>query len=261
MRYDADRPTPREATTDAMVMAGREIVVTLRRPAIVLVAFVQPVLLVLLFRYVFGGAISTPGTSYVQFLLPGILVLTAIFGAIVTGVGLSEDLKKGLVDRLRSLPMARSAVLVGRTLSDLVRSVTTLALVFGVGVLVGFRPTEPVFRVLAALVLLLGFAYVFSWISAAIGLLLRDPEATQSIGLAWVFPLTFASSAFVPTSSMPSAVQAFADVNPVTLCVDAVRALMIGGDATQPLLGTLAWFVVLMAVFAPLAIRRYQSLQ
>jgi ABC transporter DrrB family efflux protein len=254
------RPTAHEALTDAAVMAERELAATLRKPTLVLIAVIQPVLLVLLFRYVFGGAIETPGSTYVDFLMPGILVLTAIFGSIVTGVGLSQDLQKGIVDRLRSLPIAGSAVLVGRTLSDLARAVASLALVLGIGVLVGFRPDQPVARVAAALALIVGFAYVFSWISASIGLWLRDPETVQSAGLAWVFPLTFASSAFVPTDSMPAAVAAFANVNPVTLCVDAARALMIGGDATVPLLGTLAWFLGLMALFAPLAIRRYRTL-
>lgn len=233
----------------------------MRKPALLVLSFVEPVMLILIFRYVFGGAIRTPNGSYVNFLMPGILVLTAVIGAIVTGIGLSEDLSKGIVDRLRSLPIARSAVLVGRTLSDLVRNVGSVTLMLGVGFLIGFRPAEPVPRVIAAIALLLAFAYVFSWISATIGLLVRDPETAQGAGFAWVFPLTFASSAFVPTSTMPEVVRTIADVNPVTLCVDAVRALTIGGHAARPVLGTLAWLVGLLLVFVPLAVSRYRALE
>jgi ABC-2 type transport system permease protein/oleandomycin transport system permease protein len=204
---------------------------------------------------------TPPNGSYADYLMPGILVLSAIFGALVTGIGLSEDLSKGIVDRLRSLPIARSAVLVGRTLSDLVRNVATVILMLGVGFLVGFRPTEPVGRFVAAIALLLAFGYVFSWISGTIGLLARDPETAQGAGMIWVFPLTFVSSAFVPTTTMPAAVRAVADVNPVTLCVDAVRALTIGGHATGPVLGTLAWLAGLLLVFVPFAVSRYRGLE
>jgi ABC transporter DrrB family efflux protein len=197
-----------------------------------------------------------PNASYVNFLLPGILVLTAVFGAIVTGIGLSEDLSKGIIDRLRSLPIARSAVLVGRTLSDLARNVVSVILMIGIGFAVGFSPTQSVARFAAAPALLLAFGYVFSWISALIALLVRDPETAQGAGFVWVFPLTFVSSAFVPTQTMPEAVRAFAEVNPVTLCVTAVRALTIGGSAAGPVLGTLAWLVGLMLVFVPLAVGR-----
>jgi ABC transporter DrrB family efflux protein len=255
------RVTPREALSDWLVMAQRGLRETVRKPALLMLSFVEPVILILVFRYVFGGAIRTPDGSYVNFLMPGILVLTAVFGALVTGIGLSDDLSRGLVDRLRSLPMARSAVLVGRTLSDLSRNVGTVLLMIGVGVLVGFRPSESAGRFLAAIALLLAFSYVFSWIAATVALLVRDPETAQSAGFAWVFPLTFASSAFVPTASMPSAVRAFADVNPVSLCVDAVRALTVGGDATRGVLGTLAWLAGLLLVFVPFAVGRYRALE
>jgi ABC transporter DrrB family efflux protein len=256
-----NRPTPREAVSDSLVMARRGLLETSRKPALLVLSFLQPVILVLIFRYAFGGAIQTPNGSYVNFLMAGILVLTAIFGAIVTGVGLSEDLSKGIVDRLRSLPIAPSAVLVGRTLSDLARNVVSVALMIGVGLLVGFRPTESVAQFIAAIALLLAFAYVFSWISATIALLVRDPETAQGAGFAWVLPLTFVSSAFVPTDTMPPVVQAFAQVNPVTLCVNAVRALTIGGDAAAPVLGTLAWLVALTLVFVPFAVSRYRALE
>jgi ABC-2 type transport system permease protein/oleandomycin transport system permease protein len=240
-------------------MAARQLRKTLRRPSLVVFAFVQPVMFVLLFRYVFGGAIRTGGVAYVDFLMPGIIVQTAIFGALLTGVGLTEDLKAGIVDRFRSLPIARSAVLVGRTSADLVMNVLTLTVMVLVGVAVGFRPTEPVYDLGLAFVLVLGFSYVFSWISACIGLSVRDPETAQSAGFIWVFPLTFASSAFVPVSSMPGALRAFGEVNPVSLAVDAVRSLTIGGaDALPPVLETVAWLVGLLLVFVPLAVRAFR---
>ncbi|HEX4623630.1 MAG TPA: ABC transporter permease [Solirubrobacteraceae bacterium] len=216
-------------------------------------------ILVLLFRYVFGGAIHTGSVSYVDFLLPGIIVMTAVFGALTTGLGLTEDLKAGVVDRFRSLPIARSAVLVGRTAADFAVNTLTLVLMLLLGVAVGFRPSQPAWQVALAVVLVLAFAYVFSWISASIGLAVRDPETAQSIGFIWVFPLVFASSAFVPTDSMPGVVRAFADANPVTLVVDAARALTIGhGDALGPALGTLAWLVGLLLVFVPLSVRAFR---
>jgi ABC-2 type transport system permease protein/oleandomycin transport system permease protein len=205
------------------------------------------------------GAIHTGSVSYVNFLLPGIIVQTAIFGALITGIGLTEDIKAGVVDRFRSLPIARSAVLLGRTAADMVMNVLTLIVMVLVGVAVGFRPSEPVYDLVLAFALVLAFSYVFSWISAFVGLSVRDPETAQSAGFIWVFPLTFASSAFVPTSSMPGVVQAFAEVNPVTLCVDTVRALTIGGG--HPLtsgLETLAWLSGLLLVFVPLAVRAFR---
>ena len=255
------RPTLRETLSDWLVMAQRGLIETRRKPTLLVFTFVEPVILILIFRYAFGGAIRTGGHAYVNYLIPGILVLTAIFGGIVTGIGLAEDLSKGIVDRLRSLPIARSAVLVGRTVSDLARNVASVILIFGVGFLVGFRPSEPVWRVMAAILLALAFAYVFSWIAATIGLLVRDPEIAQGAGFVWVFPLTFVSSAFVPTNSMPAGVRAVADVNPVTLCVDAVRDLTIGGHAAHPVLGTLAWLTGLLLVFVPFAVSRYRALE
>jgi ABC transporter DrrB family efflux protein len=177
----------------------------------------------------------------------------------MTGIGLSEDLTAGVVDRFRSLPIARSAMLIGRTAADIVMNVLTLVTMLLVGVAVGFRPDQPAVDLALALALVLAFSYVFSWISAFIGLAMRDPETTQSAGLIWVFPLTFASSAFVPASSMPGAMRSFAEINPVTLTVDATRALAIGhGDALAPALGALAWLVGLLAVFVPLAVRAFR---
>jgi ABC-2 type transport system permease protein len=256
---DSERLTLADTLTDSRVMAARQLRKVLRRPVYVVFAFVQPVLFVLMFRYVFGGAINTGSVDYVDFLMPGIIVQTAIFGALITGMGLTEDLAAGVVDRFRSLPMARSAVLLGRTAADLVVNALTLSVMVVVGVAVGFRPNEPVYELALAFALVLAFAYVFSWISAWVGLIVRNPETAQSAGFLWVLPLTFVSSAFVPTDSMPGAIQTFADLNPVTLAVDAARALTVGyGDALSPTLGTLAWLAGLLLVFVPLAVRAFR---
>jgi ABC transporter DrrB family efflux protein len=248
-----------ETIADSRVMAARQLRKTLRRPTYLVYLFVQPVMFVLLFRYVFGGAIDTGNVDYVDFLIPGIIVQTAIFGALTTGLGLTEDIKAGVVDRFRSLPIARSAVLIGRTAADAVTNVLTLIVMLLVGFAVGFRPSEPVYDLALAFALVLAFSYVFSWISAFVGLSVRDPETAQSAGFIWVFPLTFASSAFVPASSMPDVVRGFAEINPVTLAVDASRALTIGeGHAAAPALGTVAWLTGLLLVFVPLAVRAFR---
>lgn len=253
------RLTLAETFADSRVMAARQLRKILRRPTYIVYLFVQPVIFVLLFRYVFGGAINAGHVSYVDFLMPGIIVMTAIFGSLTTGMGLTEDLKAGVVDRFRSLPIARSAVLLGRTAADLAMNILTLTVMLLVGVAVGFRPSQPVYQLALAFALVLAFAYVFSWISAFVGLSVRDPETAQSAGFIWVFPLTFASSAFVPTASMPGIVHTLADINPVTLTVNAARALTIGhGDALAPALGTLAWLGGLLLVFVPLAVRAFR---
>ena len=256
---DRGRLTLAETLADSRVMLIRQLRKILRRPMYIVYLFVQPVILVLLFRYVFGGAINTHGIPYVDYLLPGIIVMTAVFGSLTTGLGLTEDIKAGAVDRFRSLPIARSAVLLGRTTADLAINALTIILIFGLGLAVGFRPTQPVYDIALALVIVLAFAYVFSWISAYVGISVRDPEAAQSVGFIWVFPLVFASSAFVPTSSMPGALHWFADINPVTLTVNAARALTIGhGHALGLALGMLAWLVGLLLVFVPLSVRAFR---
>jgi ABC transporter DrrB family efflux protein len=256
---DGARLTLGETLTDSRVMAVRQLRKILRRQTYIAYLFVQPVIFVLLFRYVFGGAIDTGQLSYVDYLLPGIIVMSAIFGALTTGLGLTEDLKAGVVDRFRSLPIARSAVLIGRTAADLATNLVTLIVMLLIGFAVGFRPSEPLYRLALAIVLVLAFAYVFSWVSAFVGLTVRDPETAQGLGFIWVFPLVFASSAFVQTADMPGVVQTFAEVNPVTLVVDAARALTTGhGDALAPTLGTLAWLTGLLLVFVPLTIRAFR---
>jgi ABC transporter DrrB family efflux protein len=250
------RLTFAETLADTRVMAARQLRKILRRPMYVVYLFVQPVIFVLLFRYVFGGAINTGRISYVNYLMPGILVMTAVFGALTTGLGLTEDVAAGVVDRFRSLPIARSAVLIGRTAADLTTNLFSLIVMLALGLAVGFRPSQPIWEIVLAIALVVAFAYVFSWISAFVGLTARNPETAQSVGFIWVFPLVFASSAFVPTSAMPSVVRSFADVNPVTLVVNAARAMTIGhGHAVGPALGTLAWLVALLVVFVPLSVR------
>jgi ABC-2 type transport system permease protein/oleandomycin transport system permease protein len=254
------RLTPAETFADTRVMAARQLRKVVRRPMYVVYLFVQPVIFVLLFRYVFGGAINTGHLSYVNYLLPGIIVMTATFGSLTTGLGLTEDMAGGVVDRFRSLPVSRAAMLIGRTTADLLTNFVTLVVMIAIGLLVGFRPTQPVYDFVLAIVLTLAFSYVFSWISAFIGITAKNPETAQSVGFIWVFPLVFASSAFVPTAHMPGAVRAFADVNPITLIVNAARYLMVGGGhATAPALEAMAWLVGLMLIFVPLAVRALKN--
>jgi len=247
------------AIADAMVIMKRNLLRIMRAPDLLIGFTVQPVMFVLLFVFVFGGAINTPGLEYVDFLMPGIITQSIAFGGFITAIGLNEDLKKGLIDRFRSLPMARSAVLAGRTLADLATNALAVAVMLVVGFLVGFDFKTSAFEVIAGIALLLAFGYAFSWIFALIGLSSSSPESAQALGFIAIFPLTFASSAFVPVESMPAAVEAFANVNPFTIVVDAVRALWLGTPAGNSIWGAVAWTIGLLAVFAPLAVAKYRS--
>jgi len=244
--------------SDTLVLARRNLLRIPRQPDLLLAFTVQPVMFVLLFVYVFGGAISTPGYDYVDFLMPGIITQSIAFGGFVTAVGLNEDLKKGLIDRFRSLPMSRSAVLAGRTLADVATNVLSLVILVGVGMIAGFDFKSSPGEVALGFVLILLFGYAFSWFFAWIGLLVSSPEAANSVGFIAIFPLTFASSAFVPVDSMPSALQAFAKVNPFTIVTDAMRALWVGAPAGNSVWGAFAWTIGLIVVFAPLAVSRYR---
>jgi ABC-2 type transport system permease protein/oleandomycin transport system permease protein len=248
----------RYALADSLVLARRSLRRIPRQPDLLLAFTVQPVMFTLLFVYVFGGAIKTPGYDYVDFLLPGIIVQTISFGGFVTALGLAEDLKRGLIDRFRSLPMARSAVLAGRTLADVVTNTFSLAVMLTVGFIAGFNFDASLLQVLAGIGLMLLFGFAFSWIFALMGLTASSPEAAQSLGFIAIFPLTFASSAFVPIASMPSWLQKFAEVNPFTVVVDAMRHLWVGAPAGNSVWGALAWTVGLILLFAPLAVRRYR---
>ncbi|HEY6781539.1 MAG TPA: ABC transporter permease [Thermoleophilaceae bacterium] len=246
------------ALSDTLVLTWRNLLRIPRAPDLLIGFTVQPIMFVLLFVYVFGGAIQTPGHDYVDFLMPGIIVQTMAFGGFVTALGLADDLRKGLVDRFRSLPMARSAVLAGRTLADVCTNSISLTIMIVVGLLVGFHFTANAAEIVGGLLLMLLFGFAFSWIFAFLGLSASSAESAQSLGFVVIFPLTFASSAFVPTDSMPSWLQTFADVNPFTTTVDAMRALWIGDPAGNDIWGAIAWSVGLIAVFAPLSVARYR---
>jgi ABC transporter DrrB family efflux protein len=246
----------RRATSDSLVLAKRNLLRIPRAPDLLLSFTVQPIMFVLLFVYVFGGAIQTPGFDYVDFLMPGIIVQTMAFGGFVTALGLSDDLKRGIIDRFRSLPTARSAVLAGRTLADVATNLVSLAVMITVGLIAGFSFSASFPEVAAGIALMILFGYAFSWVFAFLGLTSSSPEAAQGVGFIAIFPLTFASSAFVPVDSMPSWLQAFAEVNPFTIVVDAMRALFLGTPAGDAIWGAVAWSLGLIVVFSFLSVNR-----
>jgi ABC-2 type transport system permease protein/oleandomycin transport system permease protein len=248
---------------DCLLVTGRNMRHFTRQPALLLFSTIQPVMFIILFSYVFGGAIggSLPeGVSYVSFLLPGIFIQSAAFRASQTAVGLAEDMNKGVVDRLRSMPMSRAAVLVGRTGADLVRTLFVVVLMILVGYLIGFRFTEGVPAAVGAVAVVCLFSLALSWIFAFIGLVSDGAETAQSAGFVAIFPLVFASSVFVPIETMPSWLEGFASVSPVTLAVDSARALSLGGDVAGPLLGFLVWVAGILAVFVPLCVWRFRRM-
>jgi ABC transporter DrrB family efflux protein len=253
------KPGALTAVSDTLTIMRRNLITLRRVPQLLIFSTIQPVVFVLLFRYVFGGAISTPGVSYVDFLMPGVFAQTVTFGAMNTAIGLSADLKTGLIDRFRSLPMARSAVLSGRTLADAVRNVLVVALMAVVGFAVGFRVHTNVVAFLFALALLVLFGYALSWVFAWVGLTVGDPETAQAAAFPVMAPLVFASSAFVPVDSMPGWLQPFAENQPLSVVVDAARSLTLGGPTTSNVLQAIAWCVGIIAVAAPLAVRQYRK--
>lgn len=244
---------------DGWAVTKRNLISYLRVPQMLVFSSIQPIMFVLLFRYVFGGAIPIEGYSYVAYLIPGIMVQTATFGSMNTGVGLSEDLHKGIIERFRSLPMARSAVLVGRTTADLVRNIFVVAIMTVVGFLVGFRTEVSVLSFLAGIIILLGFAYALSWAVALIGLKAPTAEAAQAMVFPLIFPLTFASSAFVPTATMPSWLRGFAENQPVSVVIDAVRHLLVGGPLPGEPWKAIVWILAMLLVLVPLAVRSYRK--
>lgn len=246
------------AVSDTLAITQRNLQSMARTPELLVFSTIQPVLFVLMFRYVFGGAISVPGVPYVDFLMPGIWAQTITFGAMSTGVGLAEDLGKGLIERFRSLPMARSAVLAGRTMADLARNVFVVALMVVVGWLVGWRLGTNFLAFLAAMAVLLLFAFSLSWAFALIGLSAPNSETAQAMSFPLLAPLVFASSAFVPVDSMPGWLQPFARNQPLSVTVDAVRALTLGGPTTEYVVKAVLWSVGIIALFAPLAVARYR---
>ncbi len=240
--------------TDIKVLTWRNLLHYTRVPQLIIFSTIQPVLFLFLFTYVFGGAIKTSVDNYITFLMPGIIIQTALFGSMMTGIALSTDLSKGIVDRLRSLPITHGAILVGRTIIDITRNIFVVTIMLGLGYLIGFETNAPFGDFLLGILIALLFGFVFSWISATIGLAVKNPETAQVAGFIWLFPLMFASSIFVPTSTMPDWLQTFAQHSPITYTVDAVRALWLGGDFANALIHSLLWSVGLLLVFVPLAI-------
>ena len=246
------------ALSDTLAMTWRNITTMRRVPQVLVFSFVQPVIFVLMFRYVFGGAISIPGYSYVDYLMPGIFVQTVAFGAINTAIGLADDKGKGLLERLRTLPMARSAVLGGRVLADTIRNVFIVLLILGIGFLVGFRTHTNVVMVAAGIGVLVLFGFGLAWLFAFIGLSVTNGEAAQAASFPLLAPLVFASNLFVDPETMPSWLQGWAKHQPVSAAADAVRACMLGGPTTGKVLTSIAWSFGFGLVLGPIAVRRYR---
>ncbi|MFU8839785.1 MAG: ABC transporter permease [Nitriliruptoraceae bacterium] len=265
-----ERATFTSTVADTWVLTKRNLLRNVRLPQVLLFSTVQPIMFLLLFTYVFGGAIgqALPPVAqgeYINWLMPGLLVQISVFGAGQTAIGLTDDLSKGVIDRFRSLPMARSAVLAGRTFADLGRNTAVVSLMLVVGFLIGFRYQTSFLRFVAGVALGLAFAYSLSWVMAVIGLYVKDPEAAQSAVFLPVFPLVFASSVFLPTETMPDWLRVFADNQPITTVTNALRALMLGDGAlpegqllSTQLLISLVWIVGITLVFSLLAIRAYR---
>ncbi|RFU83131.1 ABC transporter permease [Streptomyces triticagri] len=272
-------PMPRGGVTqsvrDSLVVAQRNLIRMARIPEILLFGLIQPVMFVVLFTYVFGGSISIGGSTdpqlYKEFLMAGIFAQTVTFATAGAGAGIADDMHKGLIDRFRSLPMARGAVLTGRTLADLVQTTLTIIVLAGVALLVGWRAHENIGKVICGFLLLLLLGYAFSWIGALIGLSVRTPEAATSGGLIWLFPLTFISNAFVPVTGMPSFLQHVAEWNPFSATVAGARELFgnkmpnVPQSVTgawpmeHPILASVIWSVIIIAVFRTLAVRKYRQ--
>ena len=254
----------RWAVSDTLVITRRNLLVWLRVPAYIMFTVIQPVMFVLLFRYVFGGAIPVRVTGgYVNFLMPGIIAQSAAFATFSTAIALAQELKKGVIDRLRSMPMARSAVLAGRLTADTLRMTVTILILVAVGYAVGFRFLNGFGPAVLMVLLSVVFGLAICCIAAYTGLAIGDEESVQAFGFIWLFPVTFVSSAFVPIASMPGWLQAFANNQPVTYVIDAMRALALGphnggGDVWPPLWKGLVWLAGIFLVFLPLAVRAYR---
>ncbi|AUY48012.1 MULTISPECIES: ABC transporter permease [Streptomycetaceae] len=246
---------------DGLAVAWRNLIALRRVPRLLIFSTIQPLVFVLMFRYVFGGVVGPalpPGVGYVDFLIPGIFVQTAVFGSMNTAIGLATDMQTGLMERFRSLPMARSAVLSGRTTADLARNVFVVTLMTAVGFALGFRIHAGVAAFLGGVLLVLAFGFAMSWIFAVVGLAVGDPETAQAAAFPVLAPLVFASSAFVPVSTMPGWLQAFAEHQPVSKTAEAVRVLVLGGPASTAVWEALAWDAGIVAVFAPLGVWFYR---
>ena len=246
--------------SDTFVLARRNLLRIARQPDLLTAFTVQPIMFVLLFVYVFGGAIAVPPAfdGYADFLIPGIVIQNIAFGGFATALGLADDLNRGLIDRFRSLPMTQWAVVAGRTVGDILTNLLSLAVMVIVGLIVGFSFSAPVGDVLLGILLMVVFGYAFSWVFAWVGLVASSPEAANGYGFTVIFPLTFVSSAFAPPELMPDVIQWVAEVNPFSTVVDALRALWLGGPAGNDVWAAFAWSIGITAVFSVLAARRYR---
>jgi ABC-2 type transport system permease protein len=260
--------TATKALADGAIIAKRNLIKIKRVPDLLVFSTLSPIMFILLFAYVFGSAIHVPGLSYREFLIPGIFAQTVIFGATITGAGLADDMQKGIIDRFRSLPISRSAVLVGRTGSDVVNNVLVIVIMSVTGLLVGWRIRSSVGEAIAGFLLLLLFAYAISWIMAWVGLLVPSPEVVNNASFMIIFPLTFIANTFVPTKGFPSVLRAIANWNPVSSVTQAARELFgntsvkypapAAWSLQHPVVYTLIWIVLLLAIFIPLSVRQYK---
>jgi ABC-2 type transport system permease protein len=256
-------------TADGLAVAHRNLIKIKRVPEVLIWVLLSPIMFVLLFAYVFGGSIDVPGVSYREFLIAGIFAQTVVFGATYTGAGLAEDMQKGIIDRFRSLPMSRSAVLVGRTGSDILYNVLSIAIMAGTGLLVGWRIRTSLWEALAGFALLLLFSYAFSWVMAAVGLVVPSPEVVNNASFMVIMPLTFISNAFVPSANLPTPLRVFAEWNPVSAVTQSARNLFGNTNPLapppeawpmqNPELYTLIWVAVILAVFVPFSVRLYKK--
>jgi ABC transporter DrrB family efflux protein len=254
--------TPYWVLRDTWTVTKRNMRHFVRQPRLLVFSTIQPVMFVVLFAFVFDGVVGAAleGQDYIHFLLPGIFVQSAAFRVTQTAVGLAEDLERGVVDRFRSMPMARSAVLSGRTAADLIRSLAVIVLMIGVGYLIGFRFQVGVFASIGAILIVALFGYALSWIFTYLAMVVPGAEAVQAAGFVAIFPIVFASSVFVPVETMPSWMQGIVSYNPVTLAADATRAMSIGGPTLTPTLWTIGVSLLIMAVFVPLSVGRYRRM-
>jgi ABC-2 type transport system permease protein/oleandomycin transport system permease protein len=254
-----DRRIPFASIRDTKAVVRRNLIHYVRVPQLLVFSTIQPVIFVLMFRFVFGGSINTGPISYVDYLMPGIFLQTVVFGSLATAIGLATDLKSGLMERFHALPMWTPAVLAGRTLADLTRNVFVVILMMVVGFLVGWRIHTNALGVLAGTGLLVLFGYAMSWIFATVGLWVKDPETAQAAAFPVLAPLVFASAAFVPVENMPGWLQPWARNQPVSVTADAVRALTIGGPTSSLVLKSILWSFLILAIFAPIAVRLYRK--
>jgi ABC-2 type transport system permease protein/oleandomycin transport system permease protein len=249
----------RLGVADAVTLTRRELIIWFRNPAYIFFTIIQPVMFVILFRYVFGGAIPVGvHGGYVNFLMPGIVAQSAAFASFGTAISLARQLQKGVIDRFRAMPMARSAVLLGRLVADTLRLVVTLVVILAVGYAVGFRFQNGVLPAVVMVIVGVAFGAVICTVSAFVGLAIKDEESVGSFGLVWLFPLTFVSAAFVPVASMPGWLQAFAKNQPVTIVIDLMRSLALGGPLALHAWQSAVWLAGIVAVFVPLAVRAYR---